>query len=112
MTRTAPDTMSTALSLRSAKKAIVWLSGDQNGFDAPSVPSRGRATGDSSDLNQSDVEPWGSLATNARCWPLGEIASIPPDAGNWRVSGWGIVNWTGLRGGSLTERRSNANPRR
>ena len=51
-----PDRL-TFLSLPSAKNAIHWLSGDQNGWEAPSVPDKCRAADVSKVRNHSSVFP-------------------------------------------------------
>src|SRR2546422_10610559 len=66
--------MSIRCNLLSAKKPTEALSGDQNGYDAPSAPGSGFATTESSDLTQS----WLLLlfdATNANRRPSGERAN-------------------------------------
>src|SRR5437016_6016523 len=65
--------MSIRFSLPPAKKPIDRLSGDQNGYLAPSVPGNGRASAESSDLSHSRVGP-SPEATNASCLLSGESA--------------------------------------
>src|SRR5580700_3204888 len=67
-----PDT-SIFLSFPPAKNPSVWLSGDQKGAEAASVPASGSATSVSSERTQRRVLPSALTATKAICWPSGEI---------------------------------------
>src|SRR6266850_3011319 len=77
--RGGPPCASTFLSLASAKKAMVRLSGDQNGKEAPSVPSRGRADRESSDRTHRSSFPSGLRATKVRRHPSGDTATGPEE---------------------------------
>src|SRR2546421_9721405 len=68
-----PPPMSIRFSLPPAKKPIDRLSGDQNGYLAPSVPVNGRASAESSDLSHSRGWP-SPEATNVSCLLSGESA--------------------------------------
>ena len=98
MMRTDPDMTSIAFRRRSAKNAIVRLSGDQNGFAAPSVPSIRRETADASGRSQRDGDPLVSTARNVKYSPFGESATIPPETAKRQYSGSLIVNSTKVRG--------------
>src|SRR5262249_24648086 len=62
-------------SMSSAKKAMYWLSGDQNGLLAPSVWSRRWADDDPRGRTHSARRPSALLATSAIVLPSGEIAA-------------------------------------
>src|SRR5713101_7925891 len=88
ITRGVPPARSTRCSLPGEKNAMDLLSGDQNGYAAPSVPGINRATVPSSGLSQSAVTPF-AVATNAVVRPSGDKA-LPPIATpklNWPPSG-------------------------
>src|SRR5262245_9425691 len=70
---TGPPDASTHLSLPSATNPILRLSGDQNGWLAPSVPPIGCETTASSERSHSCVFPF-AFAANTRRRPSGEIA--------------------------------------
>src|SRR5262245_22212625 len=94
--------MSIRLSLLSAKKPIERLSGDQNGYDAPSVPGRGRIVTASSGRDQSCVLPSGEEARNSSCRLSGEIAN---ETGS-DVDGVGIsTRNSGVVSGALVNRK-------
>src|SRR5688572_21415990 len=78
MFRGGPPNISMRFSLPPAKKAMERLSGDQNGYNAPSVPGSSREISDSIGRSQS-LLPLLELATKAMIWPLGEMA-LPPAA--------------------------------
>src|SRR5215471_18894546 len=74
ITRTGPPVISTrATWTRCAKKAIDWLSGDQNGAEALSVPSISLVLPESRALSHSIGLPFED-AVNATHLPSGEIA--------------------------------------
>ncbi len=56
------------------KNAMEWLSGDQNGNAAPSLPSIARAVVPSSARTHSRMLPSRSVPVNASCRPSGEMA--------------------------------------
>jgi hypothetical protein len=66
--------MSTRFSLASAKNAIEWLSGDQNGRLAFSVPANSRGATESSERSHSRDTP-SAVPTNARWRPSGDRAN-------------------------------------
>src|SRR5215813_8490733 len=70
---TEPRSTSTRFSFPSAKKPTNWLSGDQKGIDAPSVPGKGRPEADSRGRTHNFDCP-SDVATNAIFSPSGEIA--------------------------------------
>ena len=65
--------MSTRYSMPFAKKPIEWLSGDQNGNIAPSVPGTGSADPVINERSHS-FGRWSEDATNASFSPSGESA--------------------------------------
>src|SRR6266851_2803990 len=69
-----PPDASSLFIFPSAKNPMVWLSGDQKGNCAPSVPARGWADSDSSGRTHSWVFPAASTAAKANLLPSGEIA--------------------------------------
>src|ERR1700735_534320 len=82
------------LNFPSAKKPRYWLSGDQNGYAASSVPGNMAACCASSGRNHSFVTPFSSTAENASVFPSGETAtgptSKPPEARNAVPGGGGM----------------------
>src|SRR5262249_42741566 len=88
----APPAMSMRFSLPSAKNPTDALSGDQNGYDAPSVPGSSCAATESNGRSQSwDLLSWD--AKNTRLRPSGEIAN---DVGS---SVEGVLTSTRISGG-------------
>jgi len=74
MSRGRPPEISVLFSLPLAKNPIERLSGDQNGEEAPSVPSSCRGVIDPiSRINREGIEP-DDEAINAIARPSGEIA--------------------------------------
>ena len=72
--------MSIRFTLLSAKNATDWLSGDQNGKRAPSVP--GSTRGDTVLSGRSHKRDWPSdVAANVSVWPSGESANDAGSAG-------------------------------
>src|SRR5262252_10452499 len=70
----APPTISMRFTLPSAKNPTDALSGDQNGYVAPSVPASGCAATESNGRSQSwDLPSFD--AKNTRLRPSGEIAN-------------------------------------
>src|SRR5580704_3373676 len=76
ITRTAPLSRSTMANLPAAKKPIRWLSGDQNGSSAPSVPLIWWAFDADSARTQSLSFPSGPKATKASRVPSGETEKL------------------------------------
>src|SRR5215471_18554367 len=92
---TAPRSTSTRFSFPSAKKPTDWLSGDQKGNEAPSVPAKARSETESSGRTHNLDCP-SELATNTIFCPSGEIAI---DAGS-AVGGVDISKRTSAAGGT------------
>src|SRR5271154_6449651 len=69
-----PPEASIRFSLPLAKNPRYWLSGDQKGRIAPSVPSRGFAVDELSGLTHRSCRPLKLTAENAKRWPSGESA--------------------------------------
>src|SRR5436190_1045451 len=76
--KAAPPLASIFFRALSAKKAIHRLSGDQNGYVAPSVPDRGWATVLSSDRSHNCPGLPGDAAPNTIFLPSGEISGGAP----------------------------------
>ena len=76
MTKTCPLERSTRLSFPSAKNPMDRLSGDQNGYWAPSVEGSSRRPAASTERSQS-LFPWLEVPATAIIRPSGEIA-LPP----------------------------------
>src|SRR5579863_2710202 len=68
-----PPDRSIFLSFPAAKNPRERLSGDQKGAEAPSVPANDCGVSASSERTQRSVLPSSLTATNATCWPSGEI---------------------------------------
>jgi hypothetical protein len=81
-------------SLPAAKNATNRLSGDQNGYTAPSVPGRGLAVSVESDRMNSLAGPE-AVAAKTMCRPSGETAKFGTWPANMAFSGAGTVNCTG-----------------
>ena len=75
---TGPPAMSILLSASCAKKAMERPSGDQNGYEAPSVPCKSRDVSVSSGRTQIWIVPDASLAVNARRVPSGDTMGANP----------------------------------
>src|SRR2546425_5778307 len=75
-----PPATSIFLSLPPAKKPMKWLSGDQNGNAALSVPGKGCIVSESNERSQRKDFPEESLTLIARRRPSGEIAGTEKDA--------------------------------
>src|SRR5262245_22371275 len=89
----APPTISTRFSLLSAKNPTEALSGDQNGYLAPSVPASGRAATESSGRTQSsDLPSFDAENTSRR--PSGEMANESGSAVE------GVLTSTRISGGA------------
>ena len=73
----APPVIFTFCKLRAEKNAMYWLSGDQNGADAPSVPGITVACSASSGRSHSIRLPSGPTAEKVRYRPSGDTAGIP-----------------------------------
>src|ERR1700683_4065429 len=77
-----------------AKKARYWLSGDQNGDAASSVPAKTVACCESRGRSHSFVTPFSSTAEKANVLPSGDTAtgptSKPPEARNAVPGGGGM----------------------
>src|SRR5688572_22719819 len=71
----APPLTRMVLSWSSAKNPMDWLSGDQKGPLAPSVPGSGRHGGLATTRIHSAGTPWDS-ATAVMSWPSGEISKL------------------------------------
>src|SRR5579864_7845690 len=71
ISRAGPPLIPTTFSLFGTKKPIDKLSGDQNGQDACSVPTRGFASRESSARTQRIILPF-NTAVNASLRPSGE----------------------------------------
>src|SRR5262245_42806293 len=74
-----PPWTSILLSLESAKTPMERLSGDQKGYEAPSVPSNGRAVREARGRTQSRSLPSPVRATKASRRPSGESTTGPGD---------------------------------
>src|SRR5579859_6603927 len=72
-----PPAMSILSSLPATKKPIDRLSGDQKGYEAPSVPLTGWAVKVSSGRTQSIVLPDESLAAKTSRVPSGDMTGPP-----------------------------------
>src|SRR5437868_14050314 len=96
-----PPVRPTFFSLPSAKNATKWLSADQKGCDAPSVPASVCATAESRDRSHSLFVPSGPNAKNATCPPSGDTAVKEPDVLKLVPSGGEIVNTTGVLDGDV-----------
>src|ERR1700683_5528691 len=81
-------------SIPPAKKARYWLSGDQNGYAASSVPAKTVACCESRGRSQSLFTPFSSTPENANVLPSGDTAtgptSKPPEARNAVPGGGGM----------------------
>src|SRR5262249_2160069 len=73
--RTGPPAAGIFLSFPSAKNPTHWLSGDQNGKSAPSVPGIAWAASACRDLSQSVAFAPGAVATNTIDRPFGDRAN-------------------------------------
>jgi hypothetical protein len=76
-TRGGPPSASTLFSFPSAKNPRLLLSGDQNGYVAPSVPASGRETVESRLRTWRPIVPSSCLAEKAIRRPSGETATGP-----------------------------------
>ena len=77
MSSGAPPAILTFLRNLPLKNAIAWLSGDQNGADAPSVPWITVACSASSGRSHSMRLPSGPIAEKVRERPSGDTEGIP-----------------------------------
>src|SRR5438093_347859 len=82
----------TFFSVPFAKNPRYWLSGDQNGPSAPSVPVSSRAVNESKARTQSRVSSPGRDARNARKRPFGDTARNDADGLNVVPSGGVTMN--------------------
>src|SRR5262245_3554941 len=79
-TRAGPPDALMVFNLSLAKNPRDWLSADQKGEAAPSVPGRNRAEVESRGRTQSIVFPFTSVAEKARACPSGESTGGPPNS--------------------------------
>src|SRR5687768_4924654 len=97
-----PPEASIFFNFRSAKNPTNRLSGDQKGFEAPSVPASGRAEAPESGWTHSKLVPE-EVATNATRRPSGDNAIGPNSNAKLDFSG-GRSEDRMIRGGSLRSR--------
>src|ERR1700737_4139329 len=103
----APPPTSTFLSFPSAKNPTYRLSGDQNGWFAPSVPGSALAGSVASGCTHNIAGPGRAEAKTTTCRPSGEMANC---AGLTSVefSAAAIVNCTGSTGVDLSRKWTTA----
>src|SRR5579862_806917 len=73
MSRAGPPATPIVLNFEFVKKPMLRLSGDQNGWEASSVPARGLASKESS-ARTHNIGPPFQIAVNATVSPSGEMA--------------------------------------
>jgi len=73
MSRAGPPGSPIVFSFEFVKKPMLRLSGDQNGWEASSVPARGLASNESS-ARTHNIGPPFQMAVNATVLPSGEMA--------------------------------------